>query len=95
MSIPSTVLVVEQFEACDDATGKWVLYGVYIDQRRTDVVSAVLVKLEKTDRAGWSNLSHQHTDKFFQNRARIEFERNWRVRAVQTNTILGKRPGDP
>jgi hypothetical protein len=91
----STVLVVEKYEACDDALGKMVLYGVYVGQRRADVVAAVLAKLEKDDRAGWSGLSHQHPDKFFSDRARIEFDRDWRVRAVQTNTILGKRPGDP
>lgn len=82
------MIIAEEFEACDDATGCWVFRGAWADLTANEVRTEVLKHLVDKQLLAWANVKHEHPMTFFADNARVEFKRDWRVRRVAAGRIL-------
>ena len=79
----TTITIAEQWEQCDDMRGCWVFAGAWPDLQPAEVKQIVTKYLLDRELASWALVKNTHPDSFFINRARVAFEKDWRVRTVR------------
>lgn len=83
-------VVVEEFQFCDDALGKWVLRGVYTNAEADGdgPRNAAIEHLLAQELRGWGSRRPPGGDAELRARAQREFDRNWRTRDLVQNAIV-------
>jgi hypothetical protein len=87
------MIIVEEFVACDDATGCWEFRGGWPQHYNYEgvelVTKAVINDLILEQHEAWAYVGgHDHPGSFFEDRAKQEFQRCWRVRQVPTHCVV-------
>jgi hypothetical protein len=95
MTQPNTITIAEQYVQCDDALGCWVFAGAWRDLQPSEVKQIVTKHLLKGVIEEWRFFPNRggHPDSFFINRARVAFERDWRVRTVPLDQVVEYKDG--
>jgi hypothetical protein len=83
------MIIAEEFEQCDDATGCWVFRGAWVSPHtKTTVKTQVMNYLIQQQHLRWMNVKNEHPASFFEDNAKEIFNRDWRVRRVAAGQVL-------